>query len=185
MRPFSRPKRKRLVVAIKTDPGQNNNVADLHPEVIKQLSGEYDKWWTSISERFDEYCEIAIGAPEQNPTMLTCHDWHAAQVPWNHGHIRNNLKSNGFWAVEVMHDGEYQFVLRARPPGVAHHLKTGKALLKIGDKELSQRILEGASEIVFNTTLKAGKTKLTATFEEENSSRGAYFVTVERTVKRK
>ncbi len=167
--------------AIRTDKGQSNNVADLHSEVVEQLRGEYEKWWASISERFDEYCEIALGAPEQNPTTLTCHDWHAAQVPWNHGHIRSNLKSNGHWAVEVMRDGKYEFTLALRPVGIEYPLQAGKARIQIGDVEVSSEITKGDSTVTLTADLKAGKTKLqTWLDEQQRGQRGVYFVTVKR-----
>lgn len=33
---------------LKTDPGQERNVAEEHPQVVARLAAEYDAWWTSV-----------------------------------------------------------------------------------------------------------------------------------------
>ena len=86
---------------IKADPGQKKNVAGENPQVVEKLRKAYDAWWEGLSKRFDEYCEIIIGSPKENPSRITCHDWHGRGVPWNQGAVRGGAKANGFWAVEV------------------------------------------------------------------------------------
>ena len=92
---------------IAADPGQQDDIAARHADVVAALRKDYEAWWSSISDRFDEYSRIVVGAEQQNPTTLTCHDWHAAisQVPWNHGHIRSGLVANGYWAIDVAKGG--------------------------------------------------------------------------------
>jgi arylsulfatase len=33
---------------VKADPGEKNDVAEKHPEVVKLLDAAYDKWWDSV-----------------------------------------------------------------------------------------------------------------------------------------
>jgi arylsulfatase A-like enzyme len=98
------------------DPGQENDIADANPLMVKELRQSYEEWWASVSERFDEYCPIIVGSDEQNPTRLNSHDWHDANpVPWHMGHIRNAVKSNGFWMIDVAQAGTYEMSLRRWP----------------------------------------------------------------------
>jgi len=49
---------------VKADPGEKNDVAAEHPEVVKELDGAYDKWWDSIQPQLVN--ENAVG-PKVNP----------------------------------------------------------------------------------------------------------------------
>ena len=44
------------------DPSQQNDIAEQHPEMVKQYREVYEVWWTDVSERFDEYAGIIIGS---------------------------------------------------------------------------------------------------------------------------
>ncbi len=176
---------------ITTDVGQKNNVADQHPQMMEKLRNFYEKWWKSVSERFDEYCETIIGAAEQNPVCLTCHDWHGNAVPWNQRSICNGPKANGFWAVEIARAGQYEFELRRWPSEVNQPVNAaipgGKAIransarLKIAD--VDQTTLVHAKDIFakFSVQLKPGKTTMQTWFsDEQGNSRGAYYVYAKR-----
>ena len=62
---------------IQKDFGQKNDVAEAHPEVVKELSKAYDLWWKNVSINADVVAPIIVGNPAANPTTLTCHDWHS------------------------------------------------------------------------------------------------------------
>ncbi len=173
------------------DPGQETNIAEEHPAVVEKLRKAYEDWWTDISERFDEYCEIVIGSEKENPSRLTAHDWHGKKVPWNQSHISQGLQANGFWAVEVARSGEYELALRRWPVEVDKPITSaiphGKAItatrarLKVADVDVTQPIAEGASASKFRVQLKAGKTRLQTWFtDDKGESRGAYYVHVRR-----
>jgi arylsulfatase A-like enzyme len=49
---------------VKADPGEKDDVAAAHPEVVKELDAAYDKWWASIQPQLVN--ETAVG-PEINP----------------------------------------------------------------------------------------------------------------------
>ncbi|MCA9071285.1 MAG: arylsulfatase, partial [Planctomycetaceae bacterium] len=113
--------KRRELFDMNTDPGQKTNVAKDHPEVFERLSGDYEKWYKSISTRFDDYVRVGIGNEAENPVHLTCHDWHTDDglVPWNQPSVQRHPKANGFWAVDVTKEGEYEITLRLRP----HYVK--------------------------------------------------------------
>lgn len=168
---------------IDIDPGQSNNIASQYPEVVGELRKKYEAWWTDISPRFNEYCEIQLGSSQENPSQLTCHDWHAdiSQVPWNHGQIKKGPYSNGFWAVNVLHQGRYQITLRRWPKVAAGSLPGTKARIKIGNIDRSLPIPRDSKNISFEVSLQSGKTKLqTWLIENDGKSRGAFFVEIRR-----
>ena len=164
------------------DYGQKTNVAGDHPDVVKRLSGGYDKWWTSIGTRFKDYVRIGLGHKSNNPTLLTCHDWHTnnGPVPWNQNHIRSGLKANGFWAVTVTRSGKYRITLRTRPPGMDHPLEAATAKLAIGKTTREQPVAADATSVSFTVELKAGDSRLQTTLTPKTGKpRGAYFVEIE------
>ena len=176
---------------IRTDPSQSNNIADKHPQVVEKLRESYEQWWVDISMHFDEYCEIIIGSDKENPVRLTCHDWHGPKIPSDQNTIRQALEANGFLAVEIAHDGNYEFALRRWPLEANIPINTAippeqsigatKARLKIADVDMTAPIPENACEVTFQLSLKAGKTRLQTWFtDSQGTSRGAYFVYVKR-----
>jgi len=184
---------------IKSDPGQRINVADERPGVVQKLRQAYEEWWDDVSERFDEYCELVIGSPKENPTCLMSHDVHG-KVVWNHGMVRRAARSDGFWAVEVDRDGTYEFALRRwprevndpitepvavhdeRPPDTERIVVTD-ARLKVADVDETKPIPAGAREVRFTVKLKAGKTRVQAWFVNglgDGLTHGVYYVYVKR-----
>ncbi len=177
---------------IHADPGQKNDVANEHADVVQRLRRAYEDWWADVSQRFGEYCEIVIGSDKENPTWLTCHDWHGgAEPPWNQTHILQGERANGFWAVEAARAGAYEFALRRWPKEVdqpinaairgGQAIQASTARLTVGEIDLTGPVAAGAKEVIFRTPLKPGKMKLqTWLIAEDGTSRGAYFVHVRR-----
>jgi arylsulfatase A-like enzyme len=175
---------------MKSDPGQKNNVADKYPDVVEKLRRAYEDWWWGVSQRFDEQCEIIIGSGRENPVRLTCHDWHGEKLPpWNQDHIRDGLCVNGFWAVEVVRPGRYEFNLRRWPLEVDKPINAaipgGKAIianqarLKIADVDIVKPISPTDTVITFDVLLNVGKASLQTWFTDDmGNSRGAYYVYV-------
>ena len=181
---------------MKADPGQKDNIADKHPQVVKRLRKSYEDWWVDISEHFDEYCRIIIGSDKENPSCLTSHDLHG-QIVWNQYQIREGVRADGFWAVEVARDGTYEIALRRWPKElnrpitkvVSIHkydpefnpITATDARLKIAKVDVSKPIPPGAVDVKFQVRLKAGKTRLQAWFINGlgvGATFGAYYVYV-------
>jgi len=164
------------------DPGQVLNVAATNPPLVDKLRFAYEEWYKSVSERFDEYCEIVLGSPQENPSTLTCFDWHdeSAMQVWHQAQLLKRPVANGFWAVEFERPGRYRFTLRERPAFAPQPLKAGIARLKVGGLVLTKSYPAGLSGVVFETKLPAGKTRLQTYLAETGGAvRGAYFVEVE------
>ena len=175
---------------IADDPGQKTDLSDRHPEIAKRLRAAYDDWWNGLAEEFDNYSEIILGDNRQNPTRLTCFEWHSSQR-WQQQNVRSASVDNGFWAVEVARAGRYEISLRRWPEEVdapitaavdgGKPIKAVKAKIRIGKVEATQPIPANASALKFSVRLELGKTRLqTWLIDANGKSRGAYYAKVER-----
>lgn len=199
MSPDGNPARLELF-DMRSDAGQQNNVAGEHPDVVEKLKREYDAWWKMTSQRADEYVRVVLGGPQRR-VRLTCHDWHGegAEAAWNQRGIRNAPVANGFWAVEVARAGNYRIELRRWPEEVdlpvnapyrdakpnrekaaGKAIQATKARLRIGAVDESTPVAAADKAAVFRVRLPKGPAKLETWFYEESGvERGAYFVYVE------
>ena len=181
------------------DPEQRQDLADQHPEVVQDLCQHYEKWWDLVSPRFDEDCPIIVGSDQEQISLLTSHDWHGQQHAWNQGQIRQGLVSNGYWAVDFAHDGEYHFELRRWPkeedrrltediPGDKIDLYNGgkalelqSATIKIGEYQQTQTISTSDKSVSFTFQLSAGETRLQTYLTDSGGLIiGAYYVYASR-----
>lgn len=168
---------------IADDPAQARDLASEHPEVVATLRGEYEAWWQDVTDRFDEYLEIPVGAEEANPVRLTSFDWYTGgppnqrvmqDPPWEGPWV------DGFWAIEVVRSGRYRIRLRERPPVANFPIEGTTAHLSVGDRHLEQELPPGATHCVFELDLKQGKNTMRAAFSKSPElRRGAYFAYVE------
>ena len=167
---------------IQADPGQKTNLAESRPETVGQLRDAYEAWWKSLSVVFDQRVHIGIGSEAENPVQLHPHDWHVtsqALSSWHQGHVQSGHLGNGFWAVEVMRPGKYEFELRRWPKHVGGPIEATAARLKIGEIDVDQPVAPDAAKTTFQLDLKPGKTHLQTWLTLPNGkTRGAYFVYV-------
>jgi arylsulfatase A-like enzyme len=163
------------------DPGQERDLAAEQPQVMTELRAKYERWWQSLTPAFDQYVAITIGADEESPVHLTCHDWHAENVPWSQSAVERDPPANGYWMVNVSRSGRYEFTLRMRPEPVKYPLPAGTARVRVGDVERQQTIVDGATETRIVLKLEKGTAQLQTWLESgDGTSRGAYFVDVKR-----
>jgi len=179
---------------IKADPGQKDNIAEKHPEVVKRLRRAYEDWWEDVSQRFDEYCPIVIGSEKQNPTCLMSHDLHG-QVVWNHEQVRRGQRADGFWAIRLERDGTYEFSVRRWPVELnkpitesldiqqtepeRSRISATHARLKVADFDVTKPVVPGAVDVKFQVKLKAGASRLQAWLINDlgdGQTFGAYYV---------
>jgi len=186
---------------IAKDPGQTVDVASQHPEVVKTLSSQYDRWWQRVSAGDDHYVRIVLGSGQENPSTLTSMDWHGdALSVWNQRQIRGAPIANGFWAVEIAHAGQYRFELRRWPretdlamsanytdkqpnqekaPGIG--VAVVKAQLSISGIHKEKDVGVTDRFAAFTISLPKGSAELrTSLLDMRGVERGAYYVYVER-----
>ena len=166
---------------IQADPGQKADVAADHPDAVAALRAAYDDWWTSLEPVFDEEVRIGLGSPAQNPTLLCCHDWHGDRIPWNQQAVSRDPDWNGYWSVDVLEQGQYEFRLRSRPPGTPQPIGATAARVRIGDVQARVACAAEADEAVVVVTLAPGPAHLwTELLVDERPKSGAYYVQVRR-----
>lgn len=56
-----------------TDPGETEDVAGEHPDVLRQLDAAYRQFWEASSNERPPYPRVHVGHPEENPAVLTAH----------------------------------------------------------------------------------------------------------------
>ena len=175
---------------VATDPAQRLDVSEEKPNIVRQMRSTYDEWWEDLATRFDEDSRIIIGDQRQNPTRLTCFEWHSSRH-WGQNDVRRGFEENGYWAIDIARPGTYAIALRRWPEEVDAPITTGidggkainaiEAKLRIGDMERKQPIAAGATSVRFEVRLPSGKSRLeTWLIDEDGRSRGAYYATVER-----
>lgn len=157
---------------VRNDPGQQTDISLSHPEVVQKLQNRYDTWWNDISRNFDKYNCIFIGDDNENPVKLTCHDWHAEEAlgVWDQEVIRQRQHKNGFWAIEIVSDGDYEFTCRTYPKEEDTRLNVVKVRLKIGNQVIEKECDPGESEVKLKLSLKKGETFLQSWFYENDTN---------------
>ncbi len=168
---------------LKNDPSQKKNVAKKHAEVVNQLRNSYQNWYEDVSSRFNEHCRIPLGTKNENPTLLTAHDWHTeiSQIPWNQKKITADLPGQGKWAVQIIKSGKYRFTLTQRPPGIIHPLKGTSVELTIGNQTVTTPLNKEQTEQKFELEVSEGDYFLSASLKHADGSRqGVYYIQVER-----
>lgn len=191
---------------LSTDPEQRENIAEEHPEKVREYKSYYDKWWAETSPSHKDQPFIIIGSKAENPSKLYAHDWHTESVsPWHQRHIRSGYKDNGYWQLKIAESGTYKFKLRRWPaethlaltaeapirpaiPGTSVSAsKKGKSLaikaakISIQDMEMTENADPEAEYVEFSMDLKAGEANLNAWFVlDDQEEIGAYFIDVEK-----
>ncbi|MCE2489718.1 MAG: arylsulfatase [Anaerolineae bacterium] len=110
-----------------SDPGQRENIAAQHPQRVAQLRADYEQWWTLVSEQFERDIPMAIGGPNAQQTLLTGHDWRNEDCDAivSQGHVRRGHDAEGYFEVEILEGGRYEFELRRWPPETQHAIDAG------------------------------------------------------------
>ncbi len=186
------------------DPGQKNNVADQHPDMVKKMQAFYDQWWSGIEPEM-RYAEIPIGHEEANPVTITVHDMHTKEnIPWNQVQIREGeFSPEGYYSVNIVEDGEYEFKLYRYPPesglslnaasdvimgsSTVNELPVGRrinfkgAQVKLGDVSLEGNVDLDKPYAQLQGELKKGSYELNSHFiTDEGNAFSAYYIVIEK-----
>lgn len=188
---------------LRSDPGQQTNVAAQQPDVLRRMRDHYDQWWAKVEPLLAEPVPILIGADEENPVTLSAADWWNVYCD-NMNDLRTGKTANSQWNVQVAKDGTYEIALRRWPKeadaaitagvpefkAVDGGLPAGKALpiakirLKVGDRlDETKAVPADAKEVAFSVALKAGTKLAMQSFCYDANGKelcGAYFGYVRR-----
>ncbi|MBM3745408.1 MAG: arylsulfatase [Acidobacteria bacterium] len=189
---------------LRTDPGQEKNVATQHPEVFAKMRDHYQAWWATIEPTLRDFLPISIGTAHENPVALSSSDWQEVYCDNQRSVSEAAGGPRGApWNILVERDGEYEVKLTRWPieQGLAltagrplqqmtrGSLPAGKALpiagarLIAAGQELSVKTAAQDQAAVFRVRLKKGpKTQLHAWFQDAAGQDvcGAYYAYVKR-----
>ncbi len=185
-----------------TDPGQKNDVAAQHADVVARLRSHYESWWAGVAPQLDDFMPVVLGSDRQNPVTLSSADWANIYCD-NSNDLRSGKRTNGPWYVIADRDGTYEIALSrwpkeanapiagpvpafkavagSLPPGVA--LPIARARLKVADVDESKPVNPNDTAVTFTVKLKAGtKMPLQSWFLDADGKEicGAYFADVRR-----
>ncbi|MBI5397169.1 MAG: arylsulfatase [Verrucomicrobia bacterium] len=118
---------------IKSDPAQKSDVAAQHPELVKAMRAQYEKWWAAVQPGLGKFETLDVGSDRENPACLTAMDWLAPKLtpcsqPFDvrlmgetvvkEGSLpggRPQPVMNAPWNIRVTRDGVYRISLRRWP----------------------------------------------------------------------
>ena len=186
---------------IGVDPGQQQDVAESNPELVKRLRGQYGAWWDGVSDTLTSYQPLTIGSDAENPARLCSCDWAWAYADNQRG-MRGPVMDSGTWHVDAAHAGLYSFTLRRWPEesglgisdpapvmqGVDGSWPAGKALpvasawLQVGRSEQTLPVPPDATAQTFEMAVERGPTTVKSWWHDKQGSplAGAYYLTAER-----
>ncbi len=153
------------------DPFELKDVAAERPDVVAKLKAEYDAWFNDVTSGRDYAvpARIYIGAPQENPVLLTRQDWRGVDANWG-------PKGHGFWEVKVVAGVRYDVRLIFDPLQA-----DGDATLSLGGVSLRQSVKADATECAFKgVALPVGPGRLQASLETGSADLGVKYVEVKR-----
>jgi arylsulfatase A-like enzyme len=189
---------------VSVDPGQENNVADAHPDKVAEMNAFYETWWEDVIKE-TKFSVIELG--DKKMDILTCHDARTIDFypPWNQQLVRAGKPMEPApFTVNFVKEGTYKFHLRRWPiesglalgaelndakeatshtEAIVHgkSMKFKKAYLKIGDKKVSVAVDNTAGAAVLEMEVSTGETELLAYFDmEDGKPCNAFYIDVEK-----
>jgi arylsulfatase len=186
---------------LRSDPGQEKDVASQHPEIVRSLRDHYEKWWAGIEPTLEDFEPISVGSDAANPVTLTSADWAKVYCD-NMNNLRTGKSANGPWHLLVEKPGTYEIELRRWPkaadapiagPVPAFKAKDGglpagvplpiaKVRLKVGPLDETRPVGPQDKGITFTVPLSAGKQPMQTWCYDAAGKElcGAYFAYVRR-----
>jgi arylsulfatase A-like enzyme len=155
---------------MQSDPLEMHDIAADHPDIVSRLRSEYDHWFDDVGKtRGYDPPRIVLGAPAENPSVLTRQDWRGPAAGWGPNDF-------GHWEIRVARPGQYTITLHVAPrpePATAHLAIRGVAL----EKPIAARATACTFEHV---NLVPGDGRLEAWLSRNDAKAGALSVEVGR-----
>ncbi|MGH8247251.1 MAG: arylsulfatase [Gammaproteobacteria bacterium] len=152
------------------DPLEQYDIASDHPETVRQMREAYEAWFRDVAgTRGFAPPRIQLGAPQENPAVLTRQDWRGPRA----GFGENNL---GYWDVHVTRPGRYDVTLRFAPaaPRAVARFSVQDA---VGERQLAPK----ATDCTFRSVrLAKGDGRLEASIAHGDKTVGVHYVEVAR-----
>lgn len=152
------------------DPGEANNVASAHPDVVSQLSREYDAWFDDVT-RSRGFAPIrpVVGTEHENPVMLSHQDMRGSGGPWGDGAL-------GHWEIHIAKAGRYRPSVR-----LPHSGHFGELEFRFGSVVRKTRTAPGLVEMQLDPVdLPAGDGRLEVIIRAGGKTFSPRFATLAR-----
>lgn len=186
------------------DPGQANNIAGEHPDILAKMQNYYENWWATVDtpER-KEQIPLFVGATQENPVILTSADWvgNGPNSQWTIANAQDD--PDGYWLIDAQVGGNYRIEISRWPFHIDKMLtdvgvpfsvggtsiREGKALaIKNGYVKLNNgapvkmQAAANAKKITFEINIPAGINTLKTYFTDANDKHlvSAYYTKVEK-----
>jgi arylsulfatase A-like enzyme len=191
---------------LRSDPAQNNNLADSYPGIVRELKDSYEDHWIDIQPFTERIARVRIGNSKQPITKLslsgiTPNQGHPAE--WSMAGTISAREINGKWPLFIEQSGKYEIELRRWPKETdrainefegmggrvpmkefrkdAVQISPESARVKIGDTDFSKKINPTEKSVKFELTLEQGNADLQTWFvDQDGKSRTAYWVYLSR-----
>ena len=152
------------------DPGETNNLAQQHPDIVAEMVQGYEEWFRDVSStRGFEPVRIHLGTPGEPLATLSRFDWRGDKDD------RAREDSLGYWPVEFERAGTYDFTLRFAGPLAS----PAEARLSVAGVEVSREVSAGSRSCEFDgVEIDAGAARVEALVRFGARVRGASFVDV-------
>ena len=151
------------------DPGETNNLAGEHPEIVEKMRRGYEEWFRDVSSRGFDPVRIHLGSPREPRTTLSRFDWRGDYDE------RAGEAALGYWPIVIEQQGRYDLVLRFAGPLPSE----GRARVSVGEVEVAQEVAAGSASCKFpGIELEAGPARLVGVVEYDGLVRGASFIDV-------
>jgi arylsulfatase A-like enzyme len=139
---------------LKSDPSEQNDLAESHPEILASLKAAYDSWYIDVKNTRQFTPElIIIGSESENPVHL-CRDQDATYVDG----------APVGWAVDIKQSGSYEITIDRGEDKSKTRLH-----VKIGSTETIRPLGSGRNSAIFH--LPAGATNLDIWTQDEGKPR--------------
>ncbi|MBI5084787.1 MAG: arylsulfatase [Acidobacteria bacterium] len=155
---------------LQSDPAEQHNLAEGRAGIAASLHRAYDRWFADVA-RDHGYAppRIFLGAPQENPVLLTRQDWRGPSASWDAAGL-------GHYEVDVRAGGLYTVTLRfpALPANA-------EAEVRFGELRTQLPVRQGATEVVFErVALPPGPGRLEGRLIRGPSVSGAHYLEVTR-----
>ena len=150
---------------IENDFGEKIDLAQKHPEIVKELINTYEEFWKSLAPADALISRHILGAEEAPEVRLVGMDWYQGDTPWTQQGLKNK-SAQGKWLVEVARDGNYRFELRRYPREAPTAIEANSVIIEIGEIKEEVTMNIDAVEAVLEMKLKKGIYDLQTTFKD-------------------
>ena len=182
-----------------SDPGQANDVAAEHAEIVEQMQAHYEEYWAEIEASVEVVEPLVVRAEQDTFTDLTSNSW--IEVDCDNRERTANAcgpPRGGVWQIEVEQAGQYVIELSRWPfhldrdmtvqgpgatiggmlieRGVALPIDSASLSLN-GNRHVTTKAEQGASSVGFELALEQGRNTLQGWFSDSSGKdlAGAYY----------